>query len=448
MGLMSKARSFLGFRAPKAKSLTNTADAGWLNTAWPNNWWQMGYSGRPIGNGPVVEACISAYAQTISQLSLRLYRKNPDGGRTLITSQGDSKYSNIARLLHRPNTHQTRSDFILNLIYSLMLDGNAYYYADGDPERPNSLWLLNSRETQAHRANTGDVFYTTGGTFSNWAEVPASAIIPERFIGHMRLHTPQDPLIGVTPINAAIQSIAANQALTSHQATFFSNMTRPSGFLSTDLDINAEQMQQMRTAWENQAKDLNSGGLPILASGMKYNPMSITSQDAQLVEAWKMSVEDISRVFRVPLPLINSMENSTLNNSETLMNFWLSSGLGFMLRHTEEKLEMFFDLDERYEIEFDTDRLLRADLQGRMEALGTAVTKGIYSPNEARKKEGLPEVEGGDMPRVQAQMIPLDAVADTTIPTATPTAPDVDTPINERMMSDLIDHHLEFEDAA
>lgn len=357
---------------------------------------------------------MSAYAQTVSQLSMNLWKKNDndDGGRTRVRSDGDSRYSNIARLLHRPNSFQTRSDFVLNMIYQLLFDGNAYYAASGGRyDRPDELFLLSSSQTTPMRdPSSNAIYYSTGGEFAEIGKIDPSSFVPSRYIGHVRMFTPQDPLIGVTPIRAAVESIAANGAMTRHQASFFNNMTRPSGVLTTDAKMNRTQIEEIRKAWEDHSKGLNSGSVPILSNGLNWQALSINSQDAQLVEAWKMSVEDISRVFRVPLPLINSMENSTLANAETLMNFWLSSGLGWMLRHIEENMEHFFDLDDRYEIEFDTDRLLRADFKGRMEALGNAVTKGIYSPDEARRKEGLSEVPGGHgkVPRVQQQMVPLD----------------------------------------
>ena len=63
-------------------------------------------------------------------------------------------------------------------------------------------------------------------------------------------------------------------------------------------------------------------------------------------------------MFRVPPMLINSMENSTFDNAETLMRFWLASGLGFLINHIELGLSAYYDLDNRdegveFEAEFD-----------------------------------------------------------------------------------------------
>ena len=62
-------------------------------------------------------------------------------------------------------------------------------------------------------------------------------------------------------------------------------------------------------------------------------------------------------------------------------------------------------------IEFDTDALMRAAFKERIEALVRGVQGGVFSPNEARNKEGYDDVKFGDEPRVQQQVVPLSAAA-------------------------------------
>jgi len=96
---------------------------------------------------------------------------------------------------------------------------------------------------------------------------------------------------------------------------------------------------------------------------------------------------------------------------EDQMRFWVSGALGFSLNHVEDGIGRFFGLagyPSEY-LEFDTAVLLRSNQKGRVAALAQAVQGGIYSPNEARALEDLPAVEDGDSPRVQQQVIPLEA---------------------------------------
>jgi HK97 family phage portal protein len=178
----------------------------------------------------------------------------------------------------------------------------------------------------------------------------------------------------------------------------------------TDEKLTRDQMTELREAVKAQSQRQHSGGIPIFSHGLKWESMSLTSQDAQLVEAFGMTVEDISRAFRVPLALINDMRQSTFSNSEAMMTWFLSSGLGFMLEHIELELGRLFNLPFNERVNFDTTILLRSDWKTRIETLGEGVLKGIYSPNEARARaEGLPPAVDGDEPRVQQQVVPLSA---------------------------------------
>ena len=50
----------------------------------------------------------------------------------------------------------------------------------------------------------------------------------------------------------------------------------------------------------------------------------------------------------------------------------------------------------RYQVEFDTADLLRANPQDRFTSYETAIKSGVMCPNEAREREGMPPREGGE----------------------------------------------------
>src|SRR5580704_1869742 len=76
---------------------------GWLSDEagqyW--NWWQMGYSPESISRSAIVEACVSAYAQTIAMCPGDHWRATTLGGRERVDN------SAAARLLRRPNAYET-----------------------------------------------------------------------------------------------------------------------------------------------------------------------------------------------------------------------------------------------------------------------------------------------------------------------------------------------------
>lgn len=423
LAILSRIASAFKLRSGVAGAGGPNTQEGYIPPAWPANWWQLGRYPGFIGEPAIRQACIDAYAQTIASMSLDLVRENADGG------YDDVEKGPIPALLAKPNTYQTRSDFILNLIWNLFEWGNAYAVFERRGSTIIGMHLAASRHTVPYvDGQTKSIFYALGGN----PLIPEGInyLIPQRDVLHVRLHCPLHPLVGVSPITAAALAMAANVAITTQQAAFFSQMARPSGVLTTEAVLTRQQIDMLRAAWEAQSVGLNAGGVPILSNGLKWEALGISSQDSEIAAAFNMTVEDVARAFRVPLPLVGSPVGATYNNVEQLIALWMSTGLGFVLEHIEAALEASLEIAPGDEIEFDTDSLQRVDFKGRVEALTKGISGGLYSPNEAREREGLPAVAFGDEPRLQAQVVPLSRVNATPAPSAAP-APSPDAPAND-----------------
>jgi HK97 family phage portal protein len=240
-------------------------------------------------------------------------------------------------------------------------------------------------------------------------------IVPMRDVLHIRLHTTRKtpaPLVGESPIVAAYNDIAVSSAIAAQQANFYRNEARPSAVLSTDLVLDKDQVAKVRDAWNEQAKGMNRGGTPILTAGLKVSPWAVAGKDAATADMLKLSNEAIALAFRIPLPILG-ITSGPVNSTETLMQQWIASGLGFALNHIEESVGLLFNLDGQPDeyVEFDTAALLRSAFKDRIEGLARAVQGGIYAPDEARALEGYGKVPGGygKEPRVQQQVVPLSA---------------------------------------
>jgi hypothetical protein len=108
-----------------------------------------------------------------------------------------------------------------------------------------------------------------------------------------------------------------------------------------------------------------------------------------------------------------------------MMQQWIASGLGFCLNHVEEAFGQTFGLKGQPDeyVEFDTKALLRSAFKDRIDGLVKAVQGGVFSPNEARNSEDLPDVPFGNEPRVQQQVVPLSAAGKIPAAPAAPPAP-------------------------
>lgn len=371
-------------------------------------------------NVPIAYACVMQSARALA-LCPAVHEKLEDGRWVTVTT------SPASRVLRYPNSYETWPQFILNVAAAIGFEGEAFAQISRDERYAiNALRLLPKGSCSPYvDQSTGDVYYSVGAN----PMMPAGIqyLVPARDMIHFRLYTPRHPLIGESPIKAASMALGVNVALSGNQAAFFSRMNRPSGVLSTDTILKRDQIRELRAAFDDQSKSMNAGGIPILAGGLKFQQMAISSQDSQLIEAQRMSIEDVARAFGMPLALVASGDAAT-GSTEALINFWLATGLGALVENLECSLERAFDMGINERVDFKVDSLLRIDFKTRMDGLSKGVQGGIYTIDEAREREQLPKVDGGDQVFLQRQMTPVSLINDLAVTELTAPAPAVPEP--------------------
>jgi len=375
-----------------------------LPAGTPWNFFQTGQDVRPYGEASaMVEACVSAYAQTTAMCPGDHWRALDNGGRERVTN------SALSRILRRPNDYQTISDFLLNVTRRLYSKGEAFAVGirNDRGEIGELHWM---REGTPQIAEDGSVFYSLSGNEVIDRRFDFSAPVPARDVLHVRLHTPRHPLKGVSPILATALEQAMSGAALNQQIAFYLNQAKPSYILETDEKFTKAQRDELGAAWDAQTRGAGSGGTPLLTWGLKAKQQTMSASDGQLADLLKMSDQNVALAFRMPLAVLG-VGGTTFASTELLMQSWIASGLGFCLNHLEESFGQLFRLKgwpDEY-LELNTAALLRSAHRERIEALARGVISGIYAPDEARAYEDLPAVPGGHgkSPRTQQQVVPL-----------------------------------------
>jgi HK97 family phage portal protein len=398
---------------------------------WPMNWWQLGYDPlRPSGSA-VVYACRQAYAQTISMCSGTHWQSDGDGGRERITT------SALSRILRRPNAYQSPADFFLYLTDCLYGEGAAFGLVVRNARfEISEIHLMTPSQCSVSVDANGAIYYQLAGNgvvdrlFAD--DRQALQRMPARDVLHVRLPNPRNPLEGCAPLEAAMLEVAVSNAMVAQALAYAANQGRPSGVLQTPASFHdkPEAVERLRAKWNEHTQGVNAGGTPILTDGLTWQSAVVNSRDAQLAEMLQVSDQRIATAYRVPLPLLSLMAGTGPQGStESLMAFWVSTGLGFAANLIEDAFGRVFALGgwpDDY-LELDLEALLRANFRDRIEGLARGVQGGIFSPNEARAKEDLPAMPFGDEPRVQAQVVPLSAAQGIPSAPASPTSPSAPT---------------------
>ena len=205
---------------------------------------------------------------------------------------------------------------------------------------------------------------------------------------------------------AARNSIGTAISAETYSGAFFKNGAKPDFALSSEQNITQEQADVLRNTWYDRYQGASKAHLPaVLAGGLKVEQLTMTAEDAQLIDTRKFQVEDIARFFGVPPHMIGHTESSTSWGSgvEQMSIGFVKYTLGRHLKKIEKEVQRkcFTAPGERnYFCEFNVAGLERGDIKTRNEAyriaLGRAGEPGWMTVNEVRRKENLPPDSDGD----------------------------------------------------
>jgi HK97 family phage portal protein len=204
---------------------------------------------------------------------------------------------------------------------------------------------------------------------------------------------------------AARDAVGISSAAADFSGRFFANGAAPSVVLKTAKGLEPGQADALRTSFEARFTGQGNMHRPIvLAGGMELEKLSITPEDASLLDTRRFQVEEIARIFGVPPHMIGHTSASTswgTGIEQQSIGFVKYTLQRHLVKIEQELNRKIWPTRARYYVEFSAVGLERGDTKTRNEAyriaLGRAGEPGWMSVNEVRRAENLPPVEGGDI---------------------------------------------------
>lgn len=345
-----------------------------------------------------VFACVELLAQTISTLPLYVYKEMGNGGRT-------PDKGRLWMLLHeRPNAWMTPSEFLSAMVVNRMLRGNAYAQIIRDSEGdPIALVPLSPDQME--------VSVTAGGeVYTYYQDGVISVIAPENIIHWKGLG---NGYIGLSKLE--YMRATADEAISAQDnaSRLYGSYSKPSGVLQTDSALNDEQLSAVFERFKGMSR--GGAGLYVVDRGLKYQQLSLTPADAQLLQTRQFSVEEICRWFGVPGVLVGSTATTTWGSGiQQIVEGFHKFTIGPLCKQLEQALSRRLvgvtDMDTT--IEFKLDGFLRTTPEARASFYSTMAQNGAMTRNEIRRLENLPPVEGGDALTAQSNLVPIEKLGE------------------------------------
>jgi len=225
-----------------------------------------------------------------------------------------------------------------------------------------------------------------------------------------------DGLVGLSPLSWYREQVGLGLAMQTYSSKFFLNGMNAGGIFTTPQVLKKETRDRLQKDLEKKYKGLGKAHTTmLLEQELKFDKLSINPDDAQLLESKKFQIEEIARILRIPLHLLQSLDRATNNNIEHQgIDFVVHSLRPWLVRFEQAVNTQLFTYDfKTHFAEFVVDGLLRGDIESRYKAYAQGRQNGWLSADDIRELENMnPLPDGqGKIYLAPLNMIPLSQVS-------------------------------------
>jgi len=327
----------------------------------------------------VAARCIGLISEGLASLPLTVYRRLEDGGREAVENHALHRILNEA-----PNDRMSAFELRELLLRDLTTHGNAY---------ARIVWDGRGAAQELHYLAYGSSDPLTG----------RNSVFLEEEIIHLRCFS-KDGLLGVSPLVRAQGAVSLAIAQAELAEAQVSRGFVPDTAFETDAAFSGDMAdtafqrlkQQLSERLRRMSRDPQA---LLLEAGLKAKPLAAPAREQQFVEARTLGLEDVARVFGVPLSVVGLGKNASYGSLTEESRALRQNCFSPWARRVEAQLQLALLSAEgrrQYVIEHDLSGLERGDLKARLEAYEIGIRSEIWSPNECRVWEGQNRREGGD----------------------------------------------------
>lgn len=363
---------------------------------------------RLAENAAMVLAAVNAISSAVASLPAYVFRLLPNG------RDVDERHA-LARLIAEgPNADQSWPDFIEMLVAQTLLHGNALVEIIADAlGAVASMRVVPWPHVTVVLLPSGRLAYDISEISSLYGGTGRTRRLLDTEVIHLRDRS-DDGLVGRSRLSRCAAPIRLGLTQGAFAETLFDNQATPSGVVSTDQRLTPEQRGDLQTAVRDTYVGVrNAGGVMVLHGGMRFDAITISPEDAELLSSRKFSAEEIARIFNVPPPIVGDYSHNTFTNSAAAGRWFAQFTLAPWIRKIEEAFTRALlspVSGVRRRLEIDLSGFLRGDAEARWAAHEIAVRNNILDPDEIREVEGWnPRAESvSNQAAIEGETPPLD----------------------------------------
>ena len=310
------------------------------------------------------------------------------------------------------NSIITRYNIIKNVVKDIILYGNGFIYIERDQEtgQPKTLHYSPANQTTIWYDELNHKLYYYNFTYLDRIDDGTNYL-------HFYMNS-DDGFIGKGVLKYAYNVLDIASVIQNATSSYYSTAGQQFGIVSPngplpEVGNQQKQLDKLVQKWEEAQMKANKGTV-FFPSDLKFTPMTNTAKDSALIEAREYNAVEVGRfICNISTVLLGDLRHLAYNSLTESQREFVIHSLAPIITMIEEQCnkklimpskhcKQFVDLDENY--------ILANDAEKQANEITTLTNSGIITPNEARKRLGLPPVDGGD-----ALVIPFTKIEDNTI---------------------------------
>lgn len=348
-----------------------------------------------------VYRCVDLISDSVAVLPLKTYLLDEGGFKKEYKTHPAYMILDL-----EPNEDMTRFVFFKTLMASVLLTGNGYAYI----ERDRNLNLLQLIYIPTSQVTIVYITDKNGIMRKRYQVVGFKELVEPKDMIHV-LNFSYDGIIGVSTLTHARQTLGIATKSEEHASGFFESGGAVSGILTVEgKRLDKTQKDQIYETWDERMSQ-HPNGIAVLEGNMKYQPITVSPKDSQLLESRQFNVVDICRFFSVsPVKAFDLSKSSYSTVEATQLQYLTDTALAVITKIEQEINRKVFLRSERGRIiaEFDTSAILRTDKAAQAAYWKDMFYVGAASPNEIRRENNLSRVDNGDKVFVPVNTQTLD----------------------------------------
>jgi HK97 family phage portal protein len=320
---------------------------------------------------------------------------------------GEKVLARAARLyavLHdSPNSRMTPFEFWRAMMMNHDLRGNAYARIDRDEAgEALALWPMPADQVEPIVLPNGSMVYkySIGNDIAVLAD---SNVLHLKNLGNGTVGLAKLEFMRATTDEAAKAQGAASKV--------FGSGGKPTGILMLDKVLDAEQRKAVAANFAGMAEG-NTSRLYVLEANMKYEQLSMSPEQQQLLETRNYGVAELCRWLDTPPVLVHHSNVTAWGTGiyEIKDGFYTLAIRPMVINIEQAVRKRVLTPRQRASmtVEFSLDALLRGDPTKRADINAKNVQNGLKSRAEIRQLEGDPFIPGTDVLTAQSNLVPLN----------------------------------------